>query len=108
MSVPLSRRLRRHVPTIRRTRRRVVTWSIVGIVVLCLVVWAVLPSPATYRTEARMITVMTGPDGTTPVNLHTTYYVPKSVSAAHPVPAVLLAHGFGGTKDSVVDQAEDL
>ena len=75
---------------------------------LGLVVWAVLPSPKSYRTESRMITVMTGPDGTTPISLDTTYYVPKSATAAHPVPAVLLAHGFGGSKDTVVDQAEDL
>jgi ABC-2 type transport system ATP-binding protein len=108
MSVPLSRRLRRLLPTIRWTRRRVVTWSVVGVVVLGLVVWAVLPSPKNYRAESRMITVMTGPDGTTPISLDTTFYVPKSASAAHPVPAVLLAHGFGGSKDTVVDQAEDL
>ena len=28
--------------------------------------------------------------------------------AAHPAPAVVLAHGFGGSKDSVADDARDL
>src|SRR5436305_8466893 len=55
-----------------------------------------------------MLAVLTGPDGATPVSLDTTFYLPRSASAAHPVPAVLLAHGFGGTKESVVTQAEDL
>jgi ABC-2 type transport system ATP-binding protein len=86
----------------------VVTWSIVAAVVLAALVWAALPSRAAYITQARMLTVHTGPDGATAVNLDTTYYEPRSASAAHPVPAVLLAHGFGGTKDSVTNQAEDL
>ena len=85
-----------------------VTWSIVAAVVLAALVWAVLPSPAAYTTQARMLTVHTGPNGTTAVNLDTTYYEPRSASAAHPVPAVLLAHGFGGTKNSVTTQAKDL
>ena len=108
MPSTLSQRLRRALPRIRWTRRRVVTWSIVAAVVFAALVWAVLPKPAAYTTQARMLTVHTGPNGTTAVNLDTTYYEPRSASAAHPVPAVLLAHGFGGTKDSVTNQAEDL
>jgi ABC-2 type transport system ATP-binding protein len=55
-----------------------------------------------------MITVLTGPDDATPVALDTTYYRPTSASAAHSAPAVLLAHGFGGTKDSVASDARQL
>src|SRR5215475_8535801 len=108
MPSTLPRRLRRALPRIRWTRRRVITWSIVGVLVLAAVVWAALPSPAAYSTHDQSITVLTGPTGTTPITLDTTYYEPRSASAAHPVPAVLLAHGFGGTKDSVEKQAKDL
>ena len=40
----------------------------------------------------------------TPVQLAADIYVP----ATTPAPAVILAHGFGGSKDSVTDQAIDL
>jgi ABC-2 type transport system ATP-binding protein len=86
----------------------VVTWSIVAAVVLAAIVWAALPSRAAYTTQAGVLTVHTGPDSGTPIRLDTTYYQPRSASAGHPVPAVLLAHGFGGTKNSVSDQAEEL
>ena len=55
-----------------------------------------------------MVTVTTGPNGTAPVTLDVTYYRPKAASAAHPAAAVLLAHGFGGTKESVSSDAKDL
>jgi ABC-2 type transport system ATP-binding protein len=100
-------RLRRALPRVRLTRRRLVVGSVVVVVLVALVGWAVAPKPATYRTEDRMITVQTGPDGTTPVTLDTTLYLPKSASAANPVPAILLAHGFGGTKQSVAHDAKD-
>jgi ABC-2 type transport system ATP-binding protein len=96
------------LPKIRWTRRRIVTWSAIGVVLLGLIVWGALPSRAGYTEQARMLTVMTGPDSSTPVTLDTTYYEPHGASAAHPVPAVLLAHGFGGTKDSVATQAKQL
>ena len=44
----------------------------------------------------------------TPSSLDTTLYLPASATAAHPAPAVVLAHGFGGSKDSVADDARDL
>ncbi len=92
----------------RWTRRRVITWSAIAVVIIGLLVWAGAPTRASYSTTAQFLTVMTGPDGTTPIRLDTTFYEPKSASATNQVPAVLLAHGFGGTKDSVVDQAEHL
>jgi ABC-2 type transport system ATP-binding protein len=101
-------RLRRRLTRIRWTRRRVVTWSAVVVIVLGLLVWAAWPSRASFRTSVRELTVATGPDSGSKVTLDTTFYEPRSASAAHPVPAVLLAHGFGGTKDSVDDQAKTL
>ena len=85
-----------------------VAGSIALAVLVALVGWAAWPSPAAYTTISQMLTVRTGPDGTTPVALDTTYYRPRAASAAHPAPAVLLAHGFGGTKDSVRTDAQDL
>ncbi len=100
----LASRLRR----VRWTRGRIVTWSAIVVIIAGLLIWNAIPSRASFTTTPQFLTVMTGPNGTTPVKLDTTFYEPKSASAAHPVPAVLLAHGFGGTKDSVVDQAKNL
>src|SRR5690606_14385309 len=53
--------------------------------------------------------VPVGPeDDGTPVHLETTLYLPDGASAADPVPAVLLAHGYGGTRDTVAAAAEEL
>jgi ABC-2 type transport system ATP-binding protein len=53
-----------------------------------------------------VVTVRSGPAGDEPVDLDTTLYLPTDRGG--PVPAVLLAHGFGGTKESVRADAEDL
>jgi ABC-2 type transport system ATP-binding protein len=45
--------------------------------------------------------------GANAVQLDTTLYLPAS-TATHPAPAVVLAHGFGGSKDSVAADAQDL
>jgi ABC-2 type transport system ATP-binding protein len=108
MPSALSTRLRRALPRPRLTRRRVITGAVVLAVVVGVVGWAAWPTPKSYVVENQMLTVETGPGGTTPVNLDTAYYRPKAASAAHPVAAVLLAHGFGGTKDDVADDARDL
>jgi len=96
------------VPRPRLTRRRALTVAVVVALLAGLVAWAAWPNAPTYSATARTITVRTGPDGTTPIPLDTTYYQPDRASAARPVPAVLLAHGFGGTKDSVASDAQDL
>ncbi|WP_138733863.1 alpha/beta fold hydrolase [Modestobacter excelsi] len=46
--------------------------------------------------------------GADAVELDTTLYLPGSATAADPAPAVLLAHGFGGSKASVAADARDL
>ncbi|NJC73620.1 alpha/beta fold hydrolase [Planosporangium thailandense] len=101
-------RLRRALPRVRVTRRRVTAGAVVLVVLVGLVGWAVWPAPVTYRVEDRMIQVKTGPAGDRSVTLDTRLYVPKAADAAHPVPAVLLAHGFGGTKLDSASDAEAL
>src|SRR3954451_24580127 len=104
MPSALSARLRRALPRI--TRRRAVAGGAVLVLVAGLVGWAARPEPAAYTTSDALLTVRSGPGGTEPVVLDTRYYLPEDRSG--PVPAVLLAHGFGGTKESVRADAEDL
>ena len=90
------------------TRPRAIAAGLLLALTVALVAWAVRPATPGYTIRSQMITVLSGPDGTTPVALDTTYYTPGPASASHPVPAVLLAHGFGGTKDSVASDAREL
>ncbi|MDG4791476.1 alpha/beta fold hydrolase [Micromonospora sp. WMMD1102] len=97
-------RLRRARPT----RRRMLAGATVLVVVAALVGWAVWPERPSYATTDAMLTVRSGPNGDQPVDLDTRLYLPDGASGERPVPAVLLAHGFGGTKLSVESDAEDL
>jgi ABC-2 type transport system ATP-binding protein len=100
----LSTRLRRALP--RLTRRRVVAGSVALALVAALVGWAAWPQPVAWTSRDQRITVLTGPSGSEPVTLDTRLYLPRD--RAGRVPAVLLAHGFGGTLQSVASDAEDL
>ncbi|WP_433283586.1 alpha/beta fold hydrolase [Micromonospora sp. CA-244673] len=88
--------------------RRLVAAVVVLLLVAAAVVWAARPGRPGFRTESALVTVRSGPAGDQPVDLDTTLYLPGDASARHRVPAVLLAHGFGGTKESVRSDAEDL
>jgi ABC-2 type transport system ATP-binding protein len=90
----------------RLTRRRVVAGSVVIVLVAALVGWAVWPDRPGWTSRDVTIAVRTGPAGDQPVDLDARFYLPRDRSGK--VPAVLLAHGFGGTKDSVADDAESL
>jgi ABC-2 type transport system ATP-binding protein len=92
----------------RLDRRRIIGAGIVVALVAGLVAWAAWPTPQHWTARDEMVTVRTGPADDQQVRLDTTLFLPKSASAAHPVPAVLLAHGFGGSKASVVTDAHDL
>jgi len=72
-----------------------------------LVLVPVAPAAAAddVRTEDARVPSGSGPDA---VELDTTLYVPSSATAGHPAPAVVLAHGFGGSKNSVTADARDL
>src|SRR5919112_2994977 len=102
--MPLSMRLRRALP--RPAGRRVVAGAVVLVLVAALVGWGVWPDRAAWTTSDQRLTVLSGPPGTEPVDLDTRFYLPRDRSGK--VPAVLLAHGFGGSKNSVRDDAESL
>ncbi len=74
---------------------------VVAIATLAVVLGAT-NSTATVTTSSRFIAGT--PEGRTPVRLDTTLYVPDTT----PAPAVLLAHGFGGDKQSVSGEATTL
>ncbi|MDT7742883.1 MAG: type transport system ATP-binding protein, partial [Actinomycetota bacterium] len=91
----------------KRPRR---TAAAVGAVLVALLV-ALAPAPAalaqdtaTTSEQALRIEVRDGPGRTQPQSLDATLYLP----ARTPAPAVLLAHGFGQTKDAVGGEARSL
>jgi len=96
------------LPRIRWTRRRLISAAVVVVLLGGLVGVAAWPDRASYRTEELRIDVRTGPAGDQPVTLDATYYQPRSATSSARVPAILLAHGFGGTKTSVAADAKDL
>jgi len=98
--MPLPRRLPR------LTRRRTVAGSLVLVLIAALVGWGAWPHRTAWTTQDLTINVRTGPDGAEPVALDARFYLPRNRSGK--VPAVLLAHGFGGTKESVTSDAESL
>jgi ABC-2 type transport system ATP-binding protein len=67
----------------------------------------VVPAAAAedVATEEARVPVGAGADA---AELDTTLYLPASATADEPAAAVVLAHGFGGSKDSVADDARDL
>jgi ABC-2 type transport system ATP-binding protein len=66
---------------------------------------SVISAPAPISTRNLMISVLDGPQDNQRVRLDATFFTPAGTGR---VPAILLAHGFGGTKNSVRAQAEQL
>ncbi|MEU4618542.1 alpha/beta fold hydrolase [Actinoplanes sp. NPDC023801] len=93
----LTARLRRALS--RLPRRRVLPAAAALVVLAGAAVWAVRPAPDAWTTEDLRIA---GAD----VELDARFYLPADRDGK--VPAVLLAHGFGGSKDSVRSDAESL
>ena len=84
-----------------RIKGRWIAIAAVLVVVAGVITWAILPSDPGYTTR----------DARLPVNgvtLDTRFYVPDGASEGRKVPALLLGHGFGGTKQSVSTDAKDL
>ncbi|MEV0681790.1 alpha/beta fold hydrolase [Actinosynnema sp. NPDC050436] len=85
-------------------------WSLPALVVLVALVGAVVvwtrsggePPPVAHRDA--LIDVPESPGSDRTIQLDTTLYLPERT----PAPAVLLPHGFGGSKDSVTTQATEL
>lgn len=92
---------------VRTPRRRWVVLLVVVVVLLAGGVAAVAlrsGGAAPVASSDVTVDVLDGPARDTPQRLDATFYVP----AVTPAPAVLLAHGFGGSKDSVAAQAQTL
>ncbi len=69
------------------------------------------PASATTTDDVRVetLTVAGTPEADgAPVDLDASLYVPATATADRPAPAVLVAHGFGGSKDQVADEARAL
>src|SRR4051794_21653858 len=84
--------------------------ALTAVVALVLVVvgglaWALWPSGPPVRGQDTAISVVDGPADDQHVTLDATFFPPASGGKA---PAVLLAHGFGGSKQSVRDLAARL
>ena len=102
--MPQTSRLRRALPRI--TRGRAIAGAVVIVLVAALVAWAAWPSRPGWTSQNLRVDVLSGPAGNEPISLDARFYLPRDRSGK--VPAVLLAHGFGGTKDSVSSDAESL
>jgi len=93
---------------LRVTRRRVVVLLVVfGLLVLATlagVLGVARSGSAQPRIEEFQLSVPGGPGQPGPVSLDAALYLP----ARTPAPAVLVAHGFGGSKASVDADARDL
>jgi ABC-2 type transport system ATP-binding protein len=91
-------------PGARATLAALLTSLLSGALVLAV---PAAPAAAAEDVATEEATVPSG-SGADAVELDTTLFVPGSATAQAPVPAVVLAHGFGGSKDSVADDARDL
>jgi ABC-2 type transport system ATP-binding protein len=80
------------------TSRRLQIGAIATLLILLGMIGIAIPSQATSKNQINVTIVGAG------VSLDATLYLPVST----PAPAVLLAHGFGGSKDSVVTEAKSL
>ncbi|MGP4098211.1 alpha/beta fold hydrolase [Nonomuraea sp. KM90] len=75
---------------------------VVALALIGVTTWLVWPSAPAVRGQDQKITVVDGPADDQRVELDTTFFPPPDGGKA---PAVLLAHGFGGSKQSMRDQA---
>jgi ABC-2 type transport system ATP-binding protein len=99
----------RMTPLIRLTQRR---WRPIALLVVAALVAGagvtlaatMAPGASPVETENVTFDVPAGPAGTGEVRLDATVYRP----AVSPAPAVLIAHGFGGSKNSVSAEATAL
>ncbi|WP_027342420.1 alpha/beta fold hydrolase [Hamadaea tsunoensis] len=85
------------------TRPRLIGGALALCVLLGVVIFAAWPARAAFSSVDAMIP---GAQGDDPATLDATLYLPRDGAAQHP--AVLMPHGFGGTKESVADDAKQL
>ncbi|SED20455.1 ABC-2 type transport system ATP-binding protein [Amycolatopsis tolypomycina] len=90
-----------------RTRRARLTalGAVVAVLAAATVLWATRDTaPPAVPTQDALLDMPAAPGSAEQVKIDTTTYLPATV----PAPAVLLAHGFGGDKNSVADDAREL
>ncbi|SES18975.1 alpha/beta fold hydrolase [Actinokineospora terrae] len=94
------------MPSIPRPRPRQIATALVVVAVAAggLVWLNAGDEPPPVTTRDAFLTLQSGPDRTEPVRVDTTLYLPETT----PAPAVLVAHGFGGSKESVDSDAREL
>ncbi|SEG38826.1 ABC-2 type transport system ATP-binding protein [Nonomuraea solani] len=78
---------------------------VVALALIGVTTWLVWPSDPGVRGQDQKITVVDGPDDDQRVELDATFFPPPDGGKA---PVVLLAHGFGGSKQSMRAQAVSL
>ncbi|WP_197321589.1 alpha/beta fold hydrolase [Saccharomonospora sp. NB11] len=78
--------------------------AVAAVLATVALVWVDDDERPTHTTHEAVIDVAAAPGSAERVQLDTTMYVP----ATTPAPAVLLPHGFGGDKNSVTREAEEL
>ena len=93
-------------PGARSTRVLLLPAVVLGLS-LSVVLGSAPPAAAAEDVATSETRVLSG-SGAEAVELDTTLYVPASATAADPAPALVLAHGFGGSKQSVDADARDL
>jgi ABC-2 type transport system ATP-binding protein len=89
-----------------RTRERKIIALVLVVALIAALTWIAWPTPAPTPIATQDVTISApgGPGVAEPVQLDATVYLP----AATPAPAVIMAHGFGGSKNSVAADAEQL
>ncbi|MCP3802476.1 alpha/beta fold hydrolase [Allokutzneria sp. A3M-2-11 16] len=90
-----------------RSRNRALPLLALVALLICggVVLWSNTPAtPAPVTTRPVLLDVVDGPQRTERVQIDATLYLP----ARTPAPAVIVAHGFGGNKDSVATDATEL
>src|SRR5215468_5152907 len=90
-----------------RGRRAIAFAAAAAVLVIAavFVVVATTSSPAPIGVRNLRIQVVDGPDNNQHVSLDATFFTPEGSGR---VPAIMLAHGFGATKNSVRPEAEQL
>jgi len=93
----------------RRLPRLVVVIALVAAVVAAAggIAYAVRPQPPDVATAERFIQVPRAPGSPQRERIDTTLYIPETARET-PAPAVLLPHGFGGSKQSATRDAQEL
>jgi len=94
------------IPIPRTRRSRLLALALVVLVLVAAgVAWSRNgPAPSAVKTQDAVIDVPAAPGSPDQVQIDATLYTPEQT----PAPAVLLAHGFGGDKNSVSGQAREL